>query len=144
MPGEMVFLSHPSELSKWPNPRSYVQAAKDAVAGADMRYVEMQHFGASARSPLDISVEELRRTEIYLGLIGFRYGSEVPAMEVSYTELEFDTAGDLKMDRLLFLLREPPDDPSLVDADRTRIDRFRNKILTSGVVVAFVDSADNL
>ncbi len=144
MPGEMVFLSHPSELSEWPTPRSYVQKAKDAVATANMRFVEMQHFGASSRSPLDICMEELRRTEIYLGVIGFRYGSQVPGLEVSYTELEFDTAGDLQMDRLLFLLREPPDDPSLVDADRTRIDRFRNKILNSGVVVAFVDTADNL
>ena len=43
---------------------------------------------------------------MYVGVLGTRYGSPVrDKPEVSYTELEFDTATGADLDRLVFMAR---------------------------------------
>src|SRR5262249_10263556 len=53
----------------------------------------------------DLCADIVQRSDVYVGVLGTRYGSPVSDKpEVSYTELEFDTATEAKLPRLVFVL----------------------------------------
>ena len=101
-----VFLSHTSLMAKVPEGRSFVQAAMDGVNEVKAAKAhDMRAFLARDQSPAAYSVEEVLETGIYVGIIGFDHGSRVSDGDPrSYTELEFDTATEAGMTRLVFLL----------------------------------------
>jgi tetratricopeptide (TPR) repeat protein len=97
--------------------------------------VDMAGFPASARAPAQVCVERVRGCDVYVGVLGTRYGSPVrDKPEVSYTELEFDTATEAGLDRLVFLLDEDAADvgiplSSLIDRQfGVRQDAFRRRV----------------
>jgi hypothetical protein len=78
---------------------------------------------------------------VYVGLLGTQYGSPVrDEPEVSYTELEFDTATNAGLARLVFLLDTEAADvgvpvSALIDRESgTRQDAFRQRVRDSGLV----------
>ena len=145
-----VFLSHTSELSAFPESGSFVEAAKRAVTRAGHTIVQMDTWTASPLPPDELCRSRMRDCDVYVGVLGFRYGSPVRgAPNRSYTELEFDTATELLLPRLLFLLDEqldvavPPD--FLVDngfGDRQKA--FRARVDESGVTRASARSPHHL
>ena len=145
-----VFLSHTSELRRYPAGRSFVAAAERAVTRAGGVVADMEYFTAREDKPAGYCREQVGQASVYVGIIGFRYGSAVrddPAR--SYTELEFDTAAEARLPRLVFLLdgtavlplpRDLLADP--VSGERQRL--FRERIKDAGSTVQLVDSPDRL
>ena len=94
--------------------------------------------------------EQVGRADVYVGIIGFRYGSPVrDEPGLSYTELEFAVAGELGLSRLLFVLDEnavlPLPQVFLSDSvfwERQRA--FRQRVQDAGITVQPVDSPDRL
>jgi tetratricopeptide (TPR) repeat protein len=137
-----VFLSHTSELREFPAGRSFVAAAEAAVSRVGDAVADMAYFTAREFKPADYCERLVRGCDVYVGLIGLRYGSPVQDRpEVSYTELEFDTATGAGLPRLLFVLDEdavvaiPPGrlldgDPELLARQRA----LRARVLDSGVI----------
>jgi Domain of unknown function (DUF4062) len=101
-----VFISHTAELRSFPvGGRSYVAAVEQAIAAAGHVPVDMAGFAAADQPPARLCAELVRGCEVYVGVLGTRYGSPVrDDPEKSYTELEFDAATDAGLDRLVFLL----------------------------------------
>ena len=147
-----VFLSHTSELAEFPAGRSFVAAAAAAVTRAGDAVADMAYFTAREDQPSAYCREAVRGCGVYVGLIGLRYGSPVRDQpEVSYTELEFDTATEAGLPRLVFLLDEdaelriPPARVFDQEADRRERQRaFRDRLREAGVTVATVASPDQL
>jgi hypothetical protein len=146
-----VFLSHTSELREFPRSRSFVAAAESAVARAELGVVAMTYFTARDQMPADYCVQRVRDADVYVGIVGFRYGSPVrDRSEVSYTELEFEIATQRGMPRLLFLLDERGEVPLPVRhiLDREHGERqaaFRRRLQRdAGLTVAFVTTPQEL
>jgi hypothetical protein len=85
-----------------------------------------------------------------LGVLGTRYGSPVrDRPEVSYTELEFNVATEVGLDRLVFLLDTDADvgiPPSaLIDREfGDRQDAFRNRVQASELTTQSFSNPDML
>jgi Domain of unknown function (DUF4062) len=104
-----VFVSHTSDMARFPEGRSFVQAVLEAVNRAGMAPLDMRYFAARDGKPADYCRQRIRDREIYVAVIGFRYGSMVPGEAVSYTELEFGEASTAGLPRLVFLLDDAAD-----------------------------------
>ena len=146
-----VFLSHTAELRQFPErPRSFVAAAEAAVARTGDAVADMAYFTARDDRPADYCTQQVQACDVYLGVIGFRYGSPVrDRPEVSYTELEFQAASYAGLPRLIFLLDERavlplPRDYTFDAAYEDRQQAFRRHLLDSGLTVQRVADPDQL
>src|SRR5215471_2682872 len=144
----LVFLSHTSELREHPASRSFVAAAESAVIRARLAVSDMAYFAARDSKPAETCTIMVARADLYVGIIGTRYGACVRGRpELSYTELEFETATALGLPRLVFLISD--DAASLPPADeppdwRARQQAFRHRLLNAEVTVASVSSPSEL
>jgi Domain of unknown function (DUF4062)/Tetratricopeptide repeat len=144
-----VFVSHTSELRDYPRAGSYVNAVERAIIACGHVPVDMKDFPAADKPPADLCAERVRGCDVYVGLLGMRYGSPVrDRPEVSYTELEFETATEAELERLVFLLDADAEDvgipPSgLIDHEHgARQAEFRRRAQDSGLVTqSFTDPA---
>lgn len=151
-PARRVFLSHTSELREFPPGQCFVMAAEAAVSRAGDAIADMAYFTARNDKPTDYCKDVVKVCDIYAGLIGLRYGSPVrDRPEVSYTELEFETATETGLPQLVFMLDEeaalpiPFSQAYDLDPDlQARQRAFRDRLLNAGVTVAKVASPEQL
>ncbi len=148
MTAPKVFLSHTSRMARSPEGRSFVQAALDALAEADLLPRDMRFFVADDRTPAEVCIDAVRRCDVYVGIFGLDYGSPVrDRPEVSYTELEFLTALERKrthrMRVFAFLLDEKATKDGLGPLD-PRQAAFRKRVQDSGLMAAFFATPGDL
>ncbi len=145
-----VFVSHTTELRRYPEGRSFVAAAERAVIRVGGVVLDMAYFTAREDKPASYCQEQVGRADVYAGIIGFRYGSPVrDEPGLSYTEVEFAAAGALGLPRLVFMLDENAVLPlpgvflsDLVHGDRQRA--FRERVQDAGITVQLVGSPAEL
>ncbi len=122
------------------------------MARAGDAVTDMAYFAAREGKQADYCIRQVSECDVYVGLIGLRYGSPVQDRpEVSYTELEFETATQVGLPRLVFLLDEdaalPIPAARLLDRDpdlQARQRAFRARLPKAGVLVAMVTSPEDL
>ena len=133
-----IFISHTSEFTKFPEKKSFIDAAVAAVNRAGDVPCDMNYFTARDMKPAEYCRERVRECDVYVGVIGFRYGSPVrDRPEVSYTELEFEAACETPAKtRLVFVLDQVAQVPVGLFLDNQYGDRqakFRKRISDASV-----------
>jgi hypothetical protein len=146
-----VFLSHTSELRQYPQAGSYIDKAERAVSAAGHAIVDMADFAAIDQAPAAVCEQRVRNCDVLVGIYGLRYGSPVRDQpEVSYTELEFITATEAAMPRLIFVINAESEElglPPTALVDRKygdRQDAFLQRVKDAGLTLQFFRNPDDL
>lgn len=66
----------------------------------------MEEFGAQPTSPLDTCMNEIIQSDIYIGIIGMRFGSEELKSKKSYTQLEYEKAFQQGRKILIYIIAD--------------------------------------
>ena len=105
----------------------------------------MELFGAHSSTPIDRSLESVRSCEIFICLLGMKYGS-FASRGKSFTELEYDEAFRCKKTILVYLIDENEHllVPKFVDTGvrAEKLTAFKKKLLERHVCVDFSSLED--
>ena len=123
-------------------------AVERAVSAAGHVIVDMADFPAADRTPAELCADVVRGCDVYVGLLGTRYGSPVPDKPgLSFTELEFGTATEAGLPRLMFVLDTGAENvgipvSALIDAEfGSKQAAFRARVQSGLVAQPFTDPA---
>ena len=110
----------------------YREAVYNAINGLDgYKCVRMEDFGARDTTPHSICVTKVRESDIFVGIVGPRYGSISPETGKSFSESEYDEAVASGKSILMFQAAEEfPVPANLIESDQLREKqaKFRTRI----------------
>lgn len=105
----------------------------------------MEHLPASDANAIGASMRMVDEADLYVGVIGFRYGYVPKKHKISVTEMEYERAGKRGIPRLMFLINE---DHALRAADvetgygTDKIREFRRRIAAERIIATFSSPED--
>src|SRR5215204_3567805 len=79
------------------------EAVLDAIRRLQLQHDSMEFFGARADQPIDTCLQEARRSNILVVIVGHRYGTMVPELELSFSEAEYNEGVRLKKPCLVYI-----------------------------------------
>lgn len=125
----------------------YREAVETVLTGMEHIPLGMEYFVSSPDSPIDVCLATVRRSQLYIVIVGMRYGSIEEGSGKSFTELEYDEAVKNKIPVLAFIIDEEqcPILPKFVDVGEKaeKLKQFKAKLNSSYLVSRFA-SIDNL
>ena len=108
--------------------------------------IRMEDFSATDEEPLDYCTSRVEECEIFIGIIGFIYGSCPPENAKSFTEHEYEAAIKFNKTRLLFFAPDTfllPANIRESDDSWNKQQNFRQKTKKQRIISEF-DSPDSL
>ncbi len=108
--------------------REAVERALNRLRAA--RFVGMEYFGAQSTTTRESSLVELERCDVYVGIIGYRYGSGI-------TEAEYRRARERNLPCLVYLKTGGQPLAEQSPADLARLQSFRQELGERHTVVGF-------
>lgn len=122
------------------------EAVRDVVESLGMTYVGMEDFVPDELTPAEYIREQVDACDLYVGIIGKRYGHVEPGSGMSMTEIEYHQAVAGGKPLRIFVMADDaqvPDD--FVDTDPAlvaKLDAFKDRVLATHTCRFFTDLAD--
>jgi hypothetical protein len=103
----------------------------------------MELFGARPQRPLQTCLDEVRRSRIVVVIVGHRYGTLVPGLEMSFSEAEYQEAFRLNLECLVYFsaASEYPDEE---DAQKALLLKQWKRTLSDRHTPAYFPDANKL
>jgi hypothetical protein len=117
----------------------------DCLEKFDVIVKGMEQFGARKSNPLATCISEVEQSDIYVGIIGMRYGSEEPISKKSYSQLEYEKAIEQNKEILIYLIDEDTSTvkPNLIQYDKiNKLNNFKAILKDKHTVDSFSNSQD--
>lgn len=110
--------------------------------------IGMEDFTASDSNQLNYISDRLKDTDIYVLILGGKYGTLTPEDHMSYTQKEYEMAmQDPNIMVLSFVCKNPEDLPAKRrwqnDEEHKHLEEFRQKVLNSGKLVKLWEANDD-
>jgi O-acetyl-ADP-ribose deacetylase (regulator of RNase III) len=116
-------------------------AVRSAIGALHLRFVGMEDFTPTVTAPAELIRDKVESAEVYLGIIGMRYGSVDPASGFSMTELEYRQALASGKPLCMFVMgRDAPISVAMVEDDPERFAKlcdFRSRVLAAHLCAVF-------
>ena len=121
-------------------------AIESAIRRMEMPFVGMEYFGSADKAPLEVCTNAVRRSSVYIGLIGFQYGEIIPNGKKSYTEYEYEVASSIGIPRLIYIKGEEaqvkPRDVETDEERRRKLHALRGRLSKQHTVSTFTGPAE--
>ena len=119
------------------------EAVLDAIRRVQSRHNAMEFFGARPGRPIDVCLEEVRKSDLLVVIVGLKYGSLPPGMGISYSQAEYEEGVRLEKPCLVYLRDDDvPILPKYVerDPDKLRLlDAWKQTLNANHTVAKFED-----
>lgn len=117
----------------------------DCLEKFDVAVKGMEQFGARKSTPLATCLSEVEQSDIYVGIIGMRYGSEDANSGKSYSQLEYEKAIEKNKEILIYLIDEESSvvTPNLIQFDKIqKLNNFKSILKDKHTIDTFSNSQD--
>lgn len=125
---------------------SHRRLVRDAITKLELTFKAMEFFGAHPDTPRKECLRLVRASNIFVGIIGMRYGVIDPVDGKSMTQLEYEAAQAACLPTLMYLIDEDhhPVLPKHVDtgAGAAKLVAFKAQVKNAHVVSAFTSPED--
>jgi O-acetyl-ADP-ribose deacetylase (regulator of RNase III) len=126
--------------------KAHRQAVKDVIETLHLTFMGMEEFVPTAQAPADLIRRKVNEGQVYLGILGMRYGYVDPGTGLSMTELEYRQAIASDKRICMFVMdQSAPIVASMVEDDPIRFAKlvdFRSRIMKAHTCALFTDPLD--
>jgi O-acetyl-ADP-ribose deacetylase (regulator of RNase III) len=126
--------------------RAYREAVRSVINNLRLTFIGMEEFAPTVQAPADFIRRKVCEGEVYLGILGMRYGYVDSGTGLSMTELEYRQAIASDKRICMFVMdQNAPIRASMVEDDPIRFAKlvdFRGRIMKAHTCALFTDPAD--
>ena len=125
---------------------TYREAVREALTNIEQLPVGMEQFVSSSDKSLDVCLSEVRRCQLFISIIGMRYGNVDDETGKSYSELEYEESVRNNIPVLAFVINENecPVLPKFVDTGikADKLQKFKKHLDENHMVSRFSSDLD--
>lgn len=117
----------------------------DLLSTYNVEISGMEEFGARKETSLKTCIDEVIKSDIYIGIIGYRYGSIDKKTNKSYTELEYKNALKNGKEILIYIIDNINSkiSPNSIDfKNYEKLEAFKSKLKKTHTIDTFIDDDD--
>ena len=79
------------------------EAVLDAIRRVQSQHNAMEYFGARPGRPVEVCLDEVRKSDLLVVIVGLKYGSLPPGLGISYSQAEYEEGVQLEKPCLVYL-----------------------------------------